>query len=133
MPTDSLHTSAVVPAAPADVFDAWLDGDSHTDMTGADATGSPKVGARFTAWGGYIEGATLEMDRPRRFVQSWRTSQFAPTDADSRVVVQLEAVQGGTQITIDHSGLPPAQVANYLQGWDTHYFTPMRAWFADRS
>ena len=122
------HDSSTTPCARSVPFvtEDWL------DMTGADATGSPKVGARFTAWDGYIEGTTLELDRPRRFVQSWRTSQFAASDADSRLVVQLEAVPGGTQVTIDHSSLPPDQVASYLQGWDTHYFTPMRAWFADR-
>lgn len=129
MSDDRLHTTAVVPAAPEAIFDAWLDGDAHAEMTGAGATGSPRVGARYTAWDGYIEGENLELERPSRIVQSWRTSDFASSDPDSRLEVLLEATDGGTRITLVHTGLPPAQVQDYLQGWQDYYFTPMTAHF----
>jgi len=129
MADDSLQTSAVIPAAPEDLFDAWLDGEGHAEMTGADATGKATVGARFTAWGGYIQGANLELTRPSRIVQSWRTSQFGDADADSRLEIQFEAAEGGTLISLNHTGLPPAQVSDYLQGWEDHYFRPMREHF----
>lgn len=131
MAADSLQTSAVIPAAPADVYDAWLDGEGHAAMTGADATGSPEVGAAFTAWGGYISGSNLDLAPHVRIVQAWRTTAFPAAHADSRLEVTLEPVQGGTRVSIHHSGLPEDQVANYLTGWDTHYFRPMRAYFAD--
>ncbi len=129
MPDDRLETSAVLPATPEQVYDAWLDGGAHAAMTGAPATGEAQVGAPFTAWGGYIEGQNLALERPVRIVQSWRTSQFADTDDDSQLEVLLSAVDGGTRVQLNHTALPPEQVADYLQGWQDHYFSPMRSYF----
>ena len=128
MAEDSLKTSDVIPAAPEDLFDAWLDGEGHAAMTGADATGQPVVGARFTAWGGYITGQNLEIDRPGRIVQAWRTSQFEDAP-DSLLEILFAATDGGTRVTFNHSNLPPEQVADYLQGWEDHYFRPMRDYY----
>jgi uncharacterized protein YndB with AHSA1/START domain len=71
-----------IPASPEAIYDAWLDSAGHTNMTGAKATASDKVGAAFTAWDGYITGRNLELARPKRIVQSWRTSQFEGGDPD---------------------------------------------------
>jgi hypothetical protein len=53
--------SAELPAAPRAVYDAWLDGDQHGEMTGAAATASNEVGGAFSAHDGYISGINLEL------------------------------------------------------------------------
>ena len=53
--------SAELPASPRTVFDAWLDGDQHGEMTGSPATASTEPGGAFTAHGGYIFGINLEL------------------------------------------------------------------------
>ncbi len=96
-------------------------------MTGGAATSEPEVGGACTAWDGYIEGRYLELESPRRIVQTWRTSEF-PSDApDSRLEVRLEAVEGGTRITFVHAGIPEGQGSSYEQGWVDHYLEPMAA------
>ena len=62
--TETIHVSAVLPAKPKAVYDAWIDGGKHAAMTGAAATSDPRVLGRFTAWDGYIEGSHLEPRRP---------------------------------------------------------------------
>ena len=121
--------SATVPAAPREIYDAWLDGRRHSAMTGAKATASTRVGGTFTAWDGYASGKNLELAPGKRIVQSWRTSDFAAGDPDSTIAVTLTAAAGGTKVTLVHSGLA-AGSENYKDGWRDYYFSPMKAYFA---
>ena len=115
---------------PEELFDMWLDGEAHAEMTGGEATCEPVEGAAFTAWDGYIEGANIELDRPTRIVQSWRTSEFSDDDEDSRVELTFEPTEdGGTLMTLVHTNIPAGDGEKYLGGWNDHYFEPMQAFF----
>jgi hypothetical protein len=59
-----LAAIGVLPAEPLEVYRAWLDSAGHTAFTGAQAEVQAQVGGRFTAWDGYIEGRTLQMEAP---------------------------------------------------------------------
>ena len=76
--------SCALPAAPEAVYDAWLDSAAHSAMTGGEAKIRRRVGDRYSAWDGYIEGATLELVPGKRIVQFWRTSEFEASDPDDR-------------------------------------------------
>jgi activator of HSP90 ATPase len=130
MATETIHASAVIDASPAAIYEALLDGDKHTSMTGAGATSTPRVGTRFTAWDGYITGQHLELQPGRRIVQDWRTTQFPATATDSRLIVLLDAEGAGTRVTFVHTEIPEGQGASYESGWEKHYFAPMRLYFA---
>ena len=99
-------------------------------MTGSAAQVDGTVGGAFTAWDGYIFGKTLEMESPRRIVQSWRTSEFPEGAPDSRVDILFEAVKDGTKVTLVHSDMPEDQVESYRQGWEDFYFKPMKEYFS---
>lgn len=122
------QVSAIIPATPAQIYAAWLDGKQHGKMTGSKARGSDKVGASFEAWDGYISGTNLELKPGKRIVQAWRTVEFANDEPDSRLEVSLEAVKGGTKIVIKHSDLP-VHGDQYKQGWIDNYFLPMEEYF----
>lgn len=132
MSADSFEVSAVIPAALEAVYKAWLSGEEHAAMTGGGATGSARVGGQFTAWDGYIKGKNLELGPGKRIVQSWRTSEFADGDADSRLEVVLVPVKGGTKVTLRHSNIPAGHGAGYKSGWVEHYFGPMKEYFGKR-
>jgi uncharacterized protein YndB with AHSA1/START domain len=127
---ESIKVGDVIPAPPGRVYQAWMDSDEHGWMTGGEARIDPKVGGRYTAWDGYIEGSTLEMEPFRRIVQAWRTSEFPADAPDSRLEVHFEDTGGGTQITLIHTGIPDGQGESYRQGWVDNYFVPMKAYFA---
>ncbi len=124
---DEVHLSAVFAAPPARIFAAWLDAEGHSALTGgAGATVEPGVGGRHSAWDGYIQGTTLELEPPRRIVQSWRTSEFPEDAPDSRLELTLLAEGAGTRLSLHHTHIPHGQGAQYEAGWEEHYFAPMR-------
>jgi uncharacterized protein YndB with AHSA1/START domain len=133
--SESFEISTVLPAPPARVYAAWLSSDEHAAMTGAsDGSGAeidPRVGGAHSAWDGYITGTTLELEPNRRIVQAWRTVEFPADSPDSRLEIVLDAVDGGTRLTLKHSAIPDGQGVSYESGWVENYFEPMREYFSE--
>lgn len=125
---NEFEVSDIIPASPEEIYDAWLDSETHGAMTGGEADVSNVVGGIFTAWDGYITGKNLELKKPVLIVQEWRTAEFGESEPDSRIEVRLEKVDGGTCVTIKHSHLP-SHGMQYRQGWIDNYFTPMKEYF----
>ena len=121
--------SDIIPAEPRAVYDAWLDSKAHSKMTGDKARVSARVGEAFMAGDGYITGVNLELIPGKRIVQSWRSSEFATDDADSKITLTLRPIEGGTKLTLLHTRVPDGQ-SNYKEGWREWYFEPMKAYFA---
>lgn len=115
-------------ASPQDIYDAWLDGEKHTAMTGGEASGTATVGTEFTAWDGYIFGKNLELENGRRIVQEWRTTEFSEEEASSKIEILLTEIEGGTELTLIHTEVPDGQ-SDYKTGWVDHYFNPMKVYF----
>jgi uncharacterized protein YndB with AHSA1/START domain len=120
----------IIPATPQAIYDAWLDSDGHTAMTGGKAEISAKPDAGYTAWDGYISGKNLELMPGRRIVQSWRTTQFPEGHGDSKITVTLTPAEGGTLLKLVHSDVPDGQTSYEKGGWQTHYFEPMKKYFS---
>lgn len=110
------------------IFPAFLDSEGHTHMTGGEAVVSDKVGETFSVWDGYIWGENLEIEPNKRILQTWRTTEFSDDEEDSILELQFSDVDGGTEITLIHSNLP-THGEKYKQGWEDHYFTPMKDYF----
>ena len=121
--------SDVIPASAQDIYDAWLDSTGHSKMTGGEARASASVGDTFSAWDGYISGSNLELEPGRRILQSWRTTRFTENDADSRIEVMFEPVDGGTRVTIHHTHVPDGHTGYQDGGWENNYFVPMKRHF----
>jgi activator of HSP90 ATPase len=125
--------SDTIPASPQAIYDAWLDSAAHAAMTGSKAAQiSAAPGAAFTVWDGYITGCNLALAPGRRIVQSWRTTKFAAGDAASQIEVLLEAVPGGTLVTVRHSNVPDGHTSYRDGGWQRSYFEPMKKFFRAR-
>jgi activator of HSP90 ATPase len=120
--------SDVIPASPQEIYDAWLSSDGHQKMTGGKPAHTQEGGA-FTVWNGYITGRNLSLERPRRIVQSWRTTKFSATEPDSEIEVLLEPTVGGTRITVRHSNVPDGHTSYRDGGWQRSYFEPMKEYF----
>jgi molybdopterin-guanine dinucleotide biosynthesis protein A len=130
MPNDSIRVEGLVRATPWQVYQAWMDSELHSTMTGAKASVEPGVGGHFTAWDGYIEGKTIELQPGYRIVQAWRTSEFPDGSGDSRLEVRLEAAGDQTRVIIFHTEIPEGQGKQYEEGWAEFYLAPMATHFA---
>ena len=124
-----IRQTAVVAASPSKVFEAYVDPEKHGAFTGSPATGSPKVGGRFTAWDGYISGKFTELVRGKKIVHEWKTTEWPPGYPPSVVELTLAPRGKGTQLTMVHSKVPTKQVEEYTQGWIEFYWEPMKKYF----
>lgn len=126
------EVSDVIPASPRMLYDAWLDSEEHSRMTGSPAKVSARIGETFEAWDGYIQGKNLELEPPVRILQSWRTSEFDDSEEDSLLEVLFKSEGNVTRVTIRHSNLP-SHGMQYQQGWVDAYFVPMKSYFKKKS
>jgi len=125
--SDELVVRRVIPATREDVFDAWLDAETMAEwMRPGDAFEAkveldPRVGGKFHIlmihgrddndhWGEY-----LEIDRPSRLSFTWisKNTSMQPTI----VTIELREVEGGTQLTLTHRGLPQPKIDDHRKGW----------------
>jgi uncharacterized protein YndB with AHSA1/START domain len=116
-------------ATPKEVYDAWMNSESHTEMTGGDANIQDEVGTQFSAWDDYITGQNLELVANQKIVQSWRTTEFEESDEDSKIEILLKEANGETNLTLIHTNLS-LDGKRYKNGWIEHYFEPMKAYFS---
>lgn len=123
--------TTTIPASAQDIYDAWLDSVTHSEMTRSKARMSDEVGAEVSAWDGYITGSNLDLIPGERIVQSWRTTQFTDEQEDLIVTLTLEEVEGGTLLTLVHSNVPDGQTSYEQGGWQEYYFEPMKEYFAN--
>jgi len=114
--------------SPEQLFDAWLDSTTHSEMTQSIAICSNEPGGTFDIWEGYITGTNLDIVANKEILQSWRTSEFNDSDEDSVLHLFFEANGNGTDLILNHSNIPEGQT-QYVKGWDDNYFKPMKAYF----
>lgn len=130
MKKEALRVVTTIPVAPTTLFYAWLDSAQHSAMTGGVAKVSNEVGAKFSAWDGYITGKFIALDLGRRILMAWRTTDFPREAPDSRVEIHFEALGGSTRATVLHTDIPEGQGETYRATWNDKYFGPMRAYFS---
>ncbi|MCJ7715274.1 MAG: SRPBCC domain-containing protein [Anaerolineales bacterium] len=119
----------IISASPEEIFQAWLDSEKHSKMTGGKAIISDQEGESFSAWDGYILGRNLKLHPDHQIIQEWRTTEFEESDPDSLLKISLIPEGRSTRITIEHSNLP-AHGQQYKQGWIDAYLTPMSEFFS---
>ena len=128
--SEQLNLSVVLPAAPRQVYEAWLDSAAHGDFTGSPAKIDPRVGEDYSAWDGYIQGKTLLLEPYWHIRQTWRTTEFPDGAPDSLLDIQFEAAGQGTKLTLVHTQIPDGQSEQYRLGWEDYYFSPMKDYFS---
>jgi len=130
--TATITQKIVLPASPEEVYDAIVDAKQHSAFTGSKATSDPEVGGKFTAWDGYISGRHLELERGKRIVQEWSTSEWPSDYPPSRLEFTFREVKSGTELTMVHSNVPEEQADDYRQGWIDNYWELMKDYFRKR-
>lgn len=115
--------------SPTKLYNAWLDSNKHSEMTGGEAKIEAKINSHFTSWDNYISGVIMEL-KPHEYIKmKWRTSEFLSNQEDSIVEIKFESIQNNkTELTLIHSNLSEND-SHYKKGWIDHYFSPMELYF----
>jgi uncharacterized protein YndB with AHSA1/START domain len=130
--TSTIKHKVLIPnSRPLDVFRAFTSSKIHSKVTGSPAKVNARVGAKFTAWDGYITGRNLKLVKGKRIVQEWRTTDW-PDEITPPSVLDISLKQNtkGTELTMIHSKIPSKKLArNYDEGWYGAYWDPMKKYF----
>lgn len=120
----SLHQELDLNASPERVFDVLLDAKAFSAFTGDSADVRPEAGAAFSLFGGRITGRNVELVRPERIVQAWRSRSW---DAGAYSVVRFALAErsGSTRLVLDHTGFPDGDGEHLAAGWREHYWDPL--------
>lgn len=130
MNTKDLNYSVSFKATPDEVYSALMDSKKHSEFTEAPAEIDTSVGGKFSLHGGYIYGENLELVKDKKIVQSWRTQSWKPEDYYSTVTYSMEPEGEGTKLTFSHTGIPEINLESISDGWHSHYWEPMKKYFA---
>jgi uncharacterized protein YndB with AHSA1/START domain len=130
--TKTIEQTVIIPASPIQVYRALMDPKEHAEFTGDDAEGSDKAGGVFRAYSGYITAKNVELERGKRIVQEWTTSEWPEGYPPSRLEIRLSKSNGGTELTMIHSLVPEEQADDYAQGWKEHYWEKLQNHFLSK-
>lgn len=128
----TITQKALIPAPPGDVYEAFVDARTHSAFTGAKAAGPARVGAKFTAYDGYIFGVHRALVKGKKIVQAWQTTEWPDGAEPSVVEFSFKPAKGGTEVRMVHANVPAAQAEAYRQGWIDYYWTPLTSYFQRR-
>ena len=127
--TRTIRLEWTIPAEAEEVYDVFMDPAKHAEFTGDDASGSSVVGKEFHAYNGYILAKNLELERGKRIVQEWTTSEWPEGAPPSILTITLKETKMGTKLTMVHSKVPEEQSDDYEAGWKEHYWSKLEKYF----
>jgi activator of HSP90 ATPase len=127
-----IKQSVLIDASPVEVYEAFVDPKKHAAFTGQGATGTPKVGGKFTAGDGYISAKFLELKKGERVLQEWTTTEWPEGYPPSHLELRFKSKGKRTELTMIHSKVPAEQVEYYAGGWKEWYWEPMKKYFSKR-
>jgi activator of HSP90 ATPase len=129
MKFEVIKQNILIEADLEDVYDAYVDPKKHAEFTGSPATGTPRVGGKFTAWDGYISGKFLALERGKRVVHEWETTEWPAGCPPSLVELTFKKKGKQTELTMVHSRVPSEQAKEYAHGWTDYYWEPLKEYF----
>jgi activator of HSP90 ATPase len=130
--TKVIKQKVVIPASPAEVYDAFIDARKHSAFTGGKATCNPKVGGKISAWDGYISGKNLKLVVGKRIQQEWITTDWIDGYPASILDLSFTKKGSGTELTMIHSNVPAALASSFATGWKDHYWTLLKKYFQEK-
>jgi activator of HSP90 ATPase len=112
-------------ATPRALFELYLDSKKHSKSTGMTARINRKVGGRFRAFAGMLEGRNLLIVPDKQIVQFWRATHWKKEDW-SVLILTFSRVAGGAQIDLVHVGVPAYDQKGVRKGWPKFYWKPWK-------
>jgi len=124
----AIHEVVELHASPHRVYEALLDSKQFTAFSGLPGEIHRDAGGTFSLFDGQITGRNVELIPDKRIVQAWRAASW-PEGVYSIARFELEAQGTGTRVALDHTGFPAGLKEHLAEGWQGHYFGPMKKYF----
>ena len=115
-------------AKPREVYEAYTDAKKHAAFTGTKVVFEKKVGGKFSAWDGGLDGQNLELVNGKKIVQKWRADDW-PAGHYSTLTIELFDEKDGTMLVLTQENVPDNKFDDINSGWREYYWEPMRDYF----
>jgi len=93
--------------------------------SGSEAVIEAKEGGAFEMFDGWVKGNVLKVGASE-LAYTWKTSDWPADTKESEVLYMLEGKDGGTKVTVHHTGLPTEdEAASHRSGWTDYFFDPL--------
>jgi activator of HSP90 ATPase len=114
-----------VKARPSEVYEMLMDAEKHSAFTQKTATIDPREGGEFAFCNNNHTGHFMRIIKNKRIVLAWTQRKF-PRHHFSIVDLQFERNEnGGTQISLNHIGVPESCDGWLTEAWRKTYWTPL--------
>ena len=124
--------TVTLPARAEKLYAMYLSPRGHGAITGGKVAIGSRPGAGFRAFGGALRGRMLQTIRGRLIVQSWRSTAFKKTDADSTLILRFSPKGRSGRIDLVHVNVPDHDYSGVNKGWKKYYWKPWRKVLARR-
>lgn len=124
--------SVTLPARAKDLYAMYLNRRSHGAITGNKVVIGSRPGSKFRAFGGALTGRMLQTIPGRLIVQSWRSTPFHKSDADSTLILRFTPKGRRGRIDLVHVNVPDHDYHGVNNGWKNYYWKPWRKYLAGR-
>lgn len=125
MAQKNLKQTRTFEASASDLYEMIMDSRKHAKFTGSPAKISAKVGGKFTAYGGSLEGENLELKPNKKIVQAWRSKDWPAGHYSRATFAFAPAGRGKTKLLFTQSGIPEDDFEDIKQGWISYYWKPI--------
>lgn len=127
MKTHNFTEKVFFKCTPQEIYDALMDSKKHAMFTDDEAKVSDQVGGEFSVYGDSIFGKNLELIPGKKIVQTWLCeTETWPVGYFSKVTFEFAPVNGGTELTFTHEGIPESELQDIKEGWSTYYWQPLK-------
>jgi activator of HSP90 ATPase len=127
MKTKDLHQTLFFKTDALDLYNCIMNACIHTSFTGDEAIIEDKEGTAFSAFGGYITGKNIVLERGKKIIQSWRANEEGwPVDHYAEVVFVMKDIEGGCTLDFDHTAVPETNAGAIEKGWTEYYWEPLK-------
>ncbi len=127
--SNSIHQTIVFQAPVERVYEALTDDGKFAEFSGAPAEISEDAGGTFSCFDGQVTGRNIELSPNHRIVQAWRVGPWAE-GIWSIVRFELNEIDGGTELVLDHAGFPEEAQEHLEGGWHKMYWDSMKQYLS---
>ncbi len=121
----TIKQTVIFKGSPPQVYAYLADAKKHALLIGGKVKMTPKVGDRFTAYGGEIEGQNLVLEPGSKIVQTWRYADW-PKGHFSVAIYELKKAGKNTVLNFTQVSVPDDKAEDIAQGWKDYYWEPLK-------
>jgi len=129
----SIRKRFTLPVAPRRAFSLLSDRRLIRSWSGQSGTVEPRIGGRFSMFGGWVRGTVLAFQPGVYLAYTWLPQDWKKGTPSSIVVFRFTADGRKTRVSLLHKGLPSQKaLRDHAAGWDEHVILPLKEYLISK-